>query len=48
MADYCNKCSDKLGFEKEDYPLLCEGCGEYFEYKNWFKNILQWLRKIKK
>lgn len=48
MADYCDKCADELGFEKESYPLLCEGCGKYFEETNLIKSFLKWLnRKIK-
>ena len=43
MAEFCDKCAYELGFEKESYPLLCEGCGKYFEYKNIFKILLKWV-----
>lgn len=43
MADYCDKCANKLGFEKESYPLYCEGCSKYFENKSLLKTILEWI-----
>lgn len=43
MADYCDKCANKLGFEKESYPLYCEGCSKYFENKSWFKIIKNFI-----
>lgn len=48
MADYCDKCADKYGFEKETYPLFCEGCGKYFENINIVKIIKNFIKKIVK
>ncbi|CAM4177033.1 hypothetical protein FLJU110815_20340 [Flavobacterium jumunjinense] len=48
MAEFCDNCRKRYGFEKEDYPILCEGCGIYFEKRKLFsifKNLFK--RKIK-
>lgn len=45
MADYCDKCADELGFEKETYPLFCEGCKEHFEEISFIKRVLSWFNK---
>jgi hypothetical protein len=41
MAEFCKKCYQKYGFKDWDKkPLLCEGCGLFFEKFNfleWFK-----------
>jgi len=33
MAEFCKTCAEELGLEPDERPLLCEGCGRYFEKK---------------
>lgn len=33
MAEFCSKCAHKFGMKSDTAPLLCEGCGQYFEKK---------------
>ena len=39
MAEYCNRCADKFGFESENNVTLCEGYRKYLERveKDWSK-----------
>ena len=44
MAEFCDECAENLGFEKEDYPLFCEGCATYFEPKKRTKSAQNRLK----
>lgn len=44
MAEFCKKCADDLGFEPDAKPLLCEGCGLYFERVIFFKRFINFLK----
>ena len=46
MAEFCKKCAPKYGMLFDGYSLFCEGCGEYFEEKSFWKRIGEFLRKI--
>ncbi len=37
MAEYCEKCAKKYGFEPDYDAAPCEGCGEVYirEKKDW-------------
>lgn len=44
MAEFCKKCAYKYGFRPDSKPLLCEGCGQYFDRVS----LLQKLKKLLK
>lgn len=44
MAEYCKKCAEKFGFERESYPLFCEGCNQFFYNQNLIKKIFLILK----
>ena len=46
MAEFCNKCAKKQGLYPDRYPLLCEGCGNYFEKTNLITQIKKKMKKL--
>lgn len=46
MAEFCNKCAKKHGLYPDRYPLLCEGCGNYFEKTNLITQIKNKMKKL--
>ncbi|WP_440881407.1 hypothetical protein [Tenacibaculum sp. C7A-26P2] len=36
MAEFCKDCANRLGMRPDSKPLLCEGCGKYFEKKSFW------------
>ena len=46
MAEFCNKCAKKQGLYPDRYPLLCEGCGNYFEKTNLITQIKNKMKKL--
>lgn len=39
MAEFCKFCAVKYGFEQDPYPLLCEGCGKFYDRSSYLKVI---------
>lgn len=46
MAEFCNKCAKENGLYPDIYPLLCEGCGEYFERMDLIIKIKKQMKKL--
>lgn len=46
MAEFCKDCAKRLGFFEDEKPLLCEGCGEYFEDVSLFDRLIQFIRSL--
>ena len=46
MAEFCNKCAKEHGLYPDRYPLLCEGCGNYFEKTNLITQIKNKMKKL--
>lgn len=47
MAEFCKDCAPKYGLQADSLPLLCEGCGKYFEKPSWllfFKKLFGFIK----